>query len=334
MTQQHLQPPALPPARGPLLHLANALFGIERDSVDQTLSGVMCALWRKRLIIAAFTLLGALGGFATASLLEKKYVVYMRIIPNVDDQLGGGGAGRLGALGSLSSLASGLAKPERVTAFQQYLALMTSQEVASEMQRRGNFLAALYPTLWDAEKKRWSAPPSDLLSRTKRFVKQTLGLPTPPHPTEEDLSKEIARRVGVSDNPDVSIYVVSMAHKDPAFAQTFIQTLYESTETVLLRRDQDVAARKVKAAERELGATTITTSRDALADILVMLNLRLIQTNVGSPYAAQILSRVEVSDFPSIPSVPNYIIYGLLIGLLAPCLIIAVVALARGRKAA
>lgn len=319
--------PAAPPSE--LSRWLRGIFWIEGQDIDPTLSGVMGVLWRKRLIILAFALAGALAGFLTASLTEKKYVASMRLIPNIDNTLGG--SSHL-SLGGLSSLAGGLAKPEDVTLFQQYLAVMASPEVAREMQRRGNFLSKLYPELWDTEKHDWRPPPSDIFAVFKRAIRHALNLPTPPHPTYEYLAKDIAKRVGVTEASKTSIYTISFADKDPTFARNFIQALYASTEAVLLRRDRSVAERRIQAAENELAKTTITSSREALTEIMVMFNLRMIQINVGPPYAAKILSGTEVSDFPSIPNVAMYVGVGFVAGLLLASFILGILALARARK--
>jgi len=304
------------------------LFRIEQGSTDPTLSGVMFALWRKRRTILLFAFIGALIGFLTASLIQKKYVAYMQLIPNTNNALGGSGAlDSLSSLGGLSELAGGLNKPEKVTLFQQYMAIMASPEVAREMQRRGNFLSKLYPKSWDEKKHDWRPPPSGILADTKRAIKRLLNLPIPPHPTYENLAKQIAERVGIAEDKKASIYTISFANKDPVFAQKFLKALYDSTEAVLLRRDRDAARRRVKAANNELAKSTLSSNRNALTQIMVMFNLRMIEINVGPPYAAKILSDAEVSEFPTIPNVPLYTIVGFVAGIFLTSFLLAILAL-------
>lgn len=303
--------------------LADGLYGrwlrffrfldFEVGTSDGTIADVFIILWKKRKAILSFMIAFGVVGFFIARLQMPKYVASMEIIPNTDTQMGGSGG--LSGLGGLADIATGgLMKPEQVTLFQQFLAVMETKPVAEEMEKHGHFIAKFYPQRWDSVHDVWKPKSETWLSWIKSTVRYILRIPTPPHPDADDLVGIIKRRVEIDESKKLSIYTLTFASADPQFAKQFLNALYHSTESVLLKRDRAAALMRVRAAEKELSTTTMDASRQALMRTLVTLHLRAIETEVGSPYAAKILSGPTEADFPTRPSVLFYTLGGALAG--------------------
>lgn len=302
------------------------LFYIEAGSIQPTIAGVATAMWRKKATILLLAVTGALIGLVTASFHERQYLAQMRVIANPDDQFGstGGGLGALGALGGLA----GTIKPERVSLFQQYLAIISSPSVAHELERRGPYLPRMFPDRWDEKNHRWKPKPANLVTMTVGLIKWILNRPNPPYPTENDLVRAIGNRVHIGEAEKTMVETISFADKDPVFAKEFIQALNDSVEAVLLQRDRTIALRRLNAGEQELARTTINTSRDALTRVLAALHVRAIATDVGPPYAAETLTPPTVSAEPEIPNVPLYILLGFAGGALSAMFAVLLMAMA------
>ena len=285
--------------------------------VIATLGGMFSLLaWKWRALLT-FAVTGMLVGFIIASLMPRKYVAVMKLIPNVEEQFGNisGLSGSLGSLGSLVS-GGGLSKPENVTPFQRFLAVINSRDVAEEMERRDRFLERLFPDRWDAERKVWKPKSENPATLLKDGIKDILHLPNYPHPVTEDLMRIIHDKVGIGEDEKQSIYTLSFANSDPELAKQFLASLYDSSETVLLRRERVTALERVNAAIHQIDVTTVESNRQALLNVLTVFQMRAIQPAVGSPFGARVLSNPATPDQPDFPSVPMFMGIGLLAGIL------------------
>lgn len=308
----------------------SGLFYIEPGSIRPTIAGIATVMWRKKVTILLLAAVGALIGLIASSFHERQYLAQMRVIANPDDQFNtsGGGLSALGALGGLA----GTIKPERVSLFQQYIAIISSPDVAHELERRGPYLPRMFPDRWDAKNHRWNSKPDNPVTTTIGLIKRILNRPNPPYPTENDLARAIANRVHIGEADKTMIETIAFADKDPIFAKEFIQALNDSVEAVLLQRDRTIALRRLAAGEQELAHTTINTSRDALTRVLAALHVRAIATNVGPPYAAEMLTSPTVSTEPEIPNVSLYILVGFAAGALSAMFVLLIAAMASVRN--
>lgn len=318
---------ALPARKGGFGAWLRRRFVPEPDSVDPTLASLFLFPVSKWRVILVCAILGAIVGFGIARIQTPKYVATLTLIPNTDDQISN--MGGLSGLGSLSALAGGgglLAKPERVTPYQQFRAMMSSLDVARELERRGNYLARLHPNLWDAEKGAWKPKPYSTLQPLKDVIKDILRIHSYPHPNIEDLVIKI-NEVEVGENERTSIFSMTYANSDPQLAASFIRDLYYATETVLLQRERATADARVRAAQQQLADTTVETSRQALMNALTQFNIKAIQAKVGSPYAVRIISGPDVPDAPTRPSIRSGIVMGFLGGMLLAVFLLSATAL-------
>ena len=109
----------------PLALLYNPAPPADGSVVVATIGGVFSLLGKKWRTLLAFSVTGLILGFAIASLMPRKYVAVMKIVPNVEQEFGNISAlpGNLGSLGSLVS-GAGLTKPENVTPFQRFRGIL------------------------------------------------------------------------------------------------------------------------------------------------------------------------------------------------------------------
>lgn len=300
----------------------------EPGSVDPTLASLFLFPLGKWRVILVGALLGLFIGFGIARVQTPKYVATLILIPNTDDQISNMG-GSLSSLGSLSALAGGgglLSKPERVTPYQQFRAMVTSLDVARELERK-QYLPKLFPELWDFQKNDWKPKPHSVLQPLKNVVKDILRIKSYPHPMVEDIVLKVSQDVAVSENDKTSIFSINYANADPRLAAALVSDIYTATENVLLQRERATADARVRAAQEQLAQTTVETSRQALMSALTQFNIKAIQAKVGSPYAVRIISGPEVSDSPIQPSIRNSIVIGFLAGLLATLFILVLTGL-------
>lgn len=300
---------------GSVRDFVRAQLNVHHHNVSPSLAGIFTLLWYKRWPVILATVVCAIIGFVAAIVQPAKYVATMVVIPNVENQLNMGSSS--GMMGGLSSLVSGspLQKPERVTPFQQFMAVIYSKPAAELLESEGPFLRHLYPNRWDDKRQTWKPQPWSLVSILKSAVKSALRIPDRPYPGAENIAQIIRERVNISSNEKNSIYTFTFADRDPKFAAAFLKAIYDSGETLLLRQARAIASARVRQTERELDDTSVESSRRALMDVLTVFHAREIEANVGSPYAAQIVYGPISSDYPSEPNVLFYILGGLLFGL-------------------
>ncbi len=208
-----------------------------------------------------------------------------------------------------------LLKPENVTPFQQFLAIMDSRDVAEEMERRGHYMERLFPERWDAVKNTWKPQPHNIFTLLKGGIKEILRLPNYSHPVIADLARIIHDRVGIDEDEKESIYTLNFAAKDPVLAKGFLSALYSSIETVLLRRERVTAIARVDATLRQIDQTTVDSNRQALLNVLTAFQMRAIQAEVGSPFGARILLEPTAPNQPNDPSIILFMGGGFLGGL-------------------
>ena len=192
------------------------------------------------------------------------------------------------------------------------------------MERRGRYLERLFPDRWDQVHNVWKPKSHDIFTTLKSGAKDILRLPNYPHPVAEDLMKIIHDKVDIGEDEKQSIYTYSFADKDPELAKQFLMDLYQSAETVLLRRERITAVARVNATLTQINLTTVESNRQALLNVLTMFQMRAIQVAVGSPFGARILSSPTTPDQPDYPSVVMFMGGGFLAAFLVSIILVVV----------
>lgn len=283
------------------------------SEVEPTFAAVFGHLgrhWRKILATALFS---ALVGLVAAWTQAPRYVAAMVVIPNIDDKAGLERVLNPGSNSLSNLLSTPFGKSERVTPFQQFDSLMLTEEVAGELEGRLHLLRHIYPEKWDAGRGEWK-------SNTGSFgnsVRRLFNLPAPDYPDSHTLLGFLKRRVNISEDRLISRLTISYSDEDPRMAVRVLENLYSVTEELIIARDSRLSQARLEQAQKNLGDTALQSNREALASILIRYNLKVIETRVGSPYAALRLTDPHVPSYPTAPNVLQYMFAAMSIGLLA-----------------
>lgn len=288
----------------------DAIWG--REGINPTFAVIFAHLWRNRGKIIAVALAAALIGFVTAKMQTPRYVSTLQIIPNIDDKVALERILNPGGNSLANLLSTPFGKSERVTPFQQFSALMLSEEVVAELERRLHLLRHIYPEYWDQTRNAWKPGTGGLGNAIKRLF----NLPAPDHPDLYMLQRYLQRNVGISEDRLLATQTISYTDTNPEVALRVLENLYAVAEERLIARDRQLSQSRLKQANQNLGGTILQSNREALAGILTRYNLQVIETNVGSPYAAVRLSGPKVLPYPTAPNVLQYLFAGLSTGLL------------------
>jgi hypothetical protein len=283
-------------ARSPTSAIAEYL----RRSIS--ISKIIGRIWSGRLIIIAVTSASLVYGAWKIHAAGPTFTATMSISPAESDIGGGGGGGASGILAGLTGGNSGMS----VSKFTQFLASLSSVEVAKILDAKYGMLCKLYPGDCDQVTHQWREQTGAKVSLSG-LIANLGGLPDPNGPrTAQDLANYISAQVVSEPNKNNSIVVLHFTNSKPEFAQQFLSSVVAATNDYVKTLNRETNRRYVNYLNQAVVKATNIEQRQTLDALLLQQERQLMLTEVDVPYAATIL------DGPSITPV-NRIIRTLLI---------------------
>ncbi|HEY6643542.1 Wzz/FepE/Etk N-terminal domain-containing protein [Povalibacter sp.] len=127
---------------------------LDGDEID--MRELVAALWKRKYVVAAVTIVCGLLAFGSSYLFKRKYESAVVFVTLTDDAMGGqaGGlaalASQIGGLASLGGLS--LSGNERKA---EYLAILQSQALIERFITQNNLMPVLYVDSWDEARSAW-----------------------------------------------------------------------------------------------------------------------------------------------------------------------------------
>lgn len=240
---------------------------------------VLKALGRAWLWLAAATVAGLLLGIILVHVLGLKYTATMVVIPASSD------ADRISGLGSVSSLLGG-SMDLPLSRFKEFQVAISSTGVAALLDSRGA-ICKIFPSC-DPAANSW-APRQGvraLISQTAHMILNTPA--TSSKPTVVQMADYIEKNVTVEVQKSGAV-TMTYENKDPAVAIGFLNDLASATNDYIKDNDRESQREYVAYISNKLANLTVLSQRPSLETLLTDQTRRLMLTEVGVPYAANVL---------------------------------------------
>jgi uncharacterized protein involved in exopolysaccharide biosynthesis len=183
----------------------------------------------------------------------------------------------LGSFGGLASLAGGSLGGVDAT-IEEALAVLKSREFTEKFIERNNLLPALYPDKWDAKAGKWRGDADDAPNPTLAY---------------KYFDRDIRR---VDRDKKTGLVVLQIDWISPAQSALWANLLVDQLNAEMRTRAIGQAAASLEYLERELGATTILETRQAISGLIEgQIKQRMI-ANVTHQYVFRVIDRAMTPD--------------------------------------
>lgn len=264
-------------------------------------------LWRARFAMFFAILVALALAIGLAQIMDKKYMVIMRLIPSQTSEVVLGPQANSAAIGGILSL--GRSQDVRPSPFMRFNETLYSQAVAERMiELDPGIMPVIFEGQWDAETGTWKQPDGPL-SGVGRTIKAALGRDEWRAPDARLLRKFIMNEVVFAESGRMGVYDMSFEFQDPDFARHFMRLLFTSADNIV--RESDIRwtrAMEQFIAER-LEEVTQIDQRAELQRLRGQNERMLILASVDEPYSAMLFDGPVVSADPTSPNVPKMFVY-------------------------
>jgi hypothetical protein len=262
--------------------------------------------------VALTTAACALFSILLCMIVPHAYTVELLVKP-IDQNLAndstntGAVSSTLSALSSLSG--QGAMGP---TDFQRYQQLISSAPVAEILAKDPTIMHGVFRSFWDSRAKQWK--PGGLKYYLFGWLYALAGLPAWQAPNAYDLSTYIGGHVITDASLTSDVLSLTYETPDPAFGIKFLAAIHNATDSIL-RVEANKQATLVRSyLENALGATQIESSREALIQLLMQQEQKIILTQNGVAYAAQAIGGPDYSQIATSPKPIRFLLVGILAG--------------------
>jgi hypothetical protein len=280
---------------------------------DERTLAVGPALRRGKLVIALTTLLGLGLGFGYIALSVPRYTAEMLVSPTSLSAAQESAA----TLVSASSLLSRNV-PITDVAYQSFLAMLTSYEVAEVMARQPDVLETFFPGQLDAEHQTAKSP-TGFTAISRAWIRSMLHRPPVTSPGPEALRRRITADLNLDRLTETRMYKITFQFPDPVFAQSFLGAIAMEANDILRERERRRAQLRVDYVRKRLDEVQVEDYRMMLLSLLSQAEKELLATQSDLPFAADVVEAPSVSSIPTSPKLVPILgvggIAGLMLGL-------------------
>ena len=262
--------------------------------------------------IALTTVACMLFSILLCAIVSHSYTVELLVKP-IDQSISndsGNSSTMSSTLSALSSLSGqGTAGP---TDYQRDQQLISSAPVAEILSKDPEIMHRVFSSFWDADAKQWKpAGPKYYLFG---WLYALAGLPAWQVPNAYDLSTYIGSHVTINAALTSDVLSLSYETPNPEFGVKFLSAIHNATDSILRVEANKQAVLVRSYLENALGTTQIESSRDALIQLLMQQEQKIILTQNGVSYAAQAIGNPTYSQIATSPKPIRFLLVGILAG--------------------
>jgi hypothetical protein len=277
-----------------------------------SLSEIMHQLWSGRIIIAVSFVIGIAFGIYSAWTSGPRFVAEMKLLPAESSSVeGNSNAG--GALGLIAGLTG--ASLGSVPKFTQFLSALHSTSVAEILDKKYAMSCRVFAGDCDQQTHQWRKR-KGMRAWFNGMMAALSGLPYPngPH-TSTELAQYIDGAVVVTIDKANQLVKLDYQSAKPKFAAEFLSRLVQTTNDYIKSQDRAVTRQYVGYLTAQTATATNVAQRDALDQLLLQQERKLMLTEVDIPYAASVLDGPTVMPVnTALKTIAIYGILGLIVG--------------------
>ncbi|HVT24300.1 MAG TPA: hypothetical protein VHD95_06705 [Rhizomicrobium sp.] len=285
---------------------------------DNFLPASLCAVLSVAIFIAA------------EILITKKYDATM-VVAEVPDQLQGplsqaGGGGVASAVARLKGLGGlGGESDEKLN---QYLALLTSRQVATELAKEPWILQGVFNSEWDPETQSWKT--GGIARMASNAVKSLIGYPAWHPPDGSRLARVLQNSLKTDQDLQTGFVTITYSNEDGDFAMRFLQALNAATDRIVRAAAIQTSTNRIRFLNQRLDKEEKADLRSGLIDTIGTEEHNLAMATSDPNYAALMIVKPYRNDRPSSP--PLLIVVGFSVAAGAGALYLWILWKARGRQ--
>jgi LPS O-antigen subunit length determinant protein (WzzB/FepE family) len=295
-------------------HNKNQMPDHTEDEID--LLELARKLWLGRRVIAVAILAMAVAASAYLNLVDRKYSVSM-VLKSVQEPAQTSGMAGLGGIASLA----GIELPSGSNMdFTSFPLLMQSREVAQVMVQNEDLMRRFYLEEWDPQAKTWRQPDRSAVGFALSHLKSIVtGNPVQDYssPNAVRLSEFVSGEISASIDSKSDLLNVKVETKDPELMQEFIAGLVFETDQLLRQRFITEGTAALEFYKEQLLRAQSGEHREALAQLIVQEEQKLMLATRSNSYVAEILRGPDISMKPTSPKSMIVLALSMILGLFA-----------------
>jgi hypothetical protein len=267
------------------------------------------ALVKDNLLPAGLCAVLSVSVFLAAEILiAKKYDATM-VVAEVPDQLQGllsqaGGSGVASAVARLKGL-GGLGG-EADEKLNQYLVLLTSRQVATELAKEPWVLQGVFKSEWDPDAKAWKS--DGVVRMAANAAKSLIGYPAWHPPDGSRLARILQNSLKTDQDLQTGFVTITNSNEDGDFAMRLLQALNCATDRIVRAAAIQTSINRIKFLNQRLDAEEKADVRSGLIDTISTEEHNLAMATSDPNYAALMIVKPYWNDRPSSP--PLLIVVG------------------------
>lgn len=267
------------------------------DSELRGFDAVIETVWRRRLLVCAISVLGAIAGGVIAHFSTPIYRGKTVLAPaDLEKKSGGSGLGSaLGSMSGLSALADlGLGGNDYAT--EEAIAVLKSESLTEAFIQDENLMPELFPKAWDPVAKRWK--------------------PGKKVPTLGAGFRVFDKLRKVTKDSKTDLITLQIDWKDPVKAAKLTNDLVERLNDEMRRRALIEADASMGYLQKEMAGTVDVNTREAISRLMEEEIRQEMLAHVTHDYALKVVDKALPADldFPVKPIKILYDAVGLLLG--------------------
>jgi hypothetical protein len=251
-----------------------------------SVSEILGNLWKGRMILAITFVLGLFYGVYAAWADGPHFSAEMNLLPADSNSVEGnsGGSGALGLIAGLTGANLG-----SVPKFTQFLSALHSTGVAEILDKKYAMSCRIFAGDCDQKTHQWRKR-SGWRAWLNGVTSELSGLPNPNGPyTPTELAQYVFGAVDVTIDKTNQVVKLRYQSRKPEFAKQFLTLLVRTTNDYIKNQDRVVQRQYVDYLASQAAIATNVAQRDAIDQLLLQQERKLMLTEVDVPYAATVL---------------------------------------------
>lgn len=281
------------------------------DEID--LRDLFWTIWRGRILIIASMIASVCIASLHLRSAARLYTVTYTFQPVADtsQELP---ANRLGGLASLAGITLPSASGRD---FQTFKALLQSEEVAGQLMTKQEIIRKVFGGEWNKKLMHYEQPKLSITGHMTNWLKELLtgeGRQDYVPPNAARLSDWLHNSISLSTDKQNGSLVIKSETPDPQFVIQIMTALTTITDRIIKDRFLGNGKQSIKFYQNKIAAARSRESREALAQLIVKEQQKLMLASNQSFFVAKPLTTPNVSLRPTSPKSSRTLILGLLFG--------------------
>lgn len=288
-----------------------------------SLTDLIAAVMRRKRIVLSYAACLFLVALLYAIFATPQYSALIVVQPQTD-QVGGGALAQLaGQLGSVSSMVGlGMGHTEDVE--NNYLATLTSHQLALKFIDEYHVAPLLFPRRWDAQTQSWKQSSPGVFARIRLWISRAIARishdqgwrPPADAPTTWQLLDAFHAILQVKKKEDAGVVLVTIRYPNPQIAAAWANEYVALANSLIRARVVSESGAALSYLAQEAQKTSVTVVKNSTY-LLIQRHLEeQIEAKSKPDYAFQVVDPAIVPGAPSSPKRKLVVLGAILVGLI------------------